>query len=471
MAKTYDLVVIGAGPGGYVTAIRAAQAGLHTAIVEQREVGGTCLNRGCIPTKALLHASHLYREMSSSAVFGLKTEAIECDTEAMYARKDAVVSRLRSGVEQLLESNQIELIRGKAEIQAEGRLTVADDRGERELHAQRIVIATGSAPALPSIPGIDLPGVVTSDDLLEHRKALCKKMVIIGGGVIGMEFATIFNGLGSEVSIIEAMPRILPTMDREISQSLSMVMKKRSVAIHTNAAVEEILPDEAGLICRFNCKGEQRTVEAEMVLIAIGRRANVEGLLSPALSLHIDRGIVVDDRFQTNVPGIYAIGDVICGGIQLAHAASAQGSNVVSHITGHPPEVNLNAIPACIYTDPEIACVGITEAEAKAQGIAVKTGKYVMSGNGKSIIEEQERGFIKVVFDSDSQVLLGAQLLCARATDLISELSTAIVNKLTMHQLTSVIRPHPTFSEGVTEAVENAMGKAIHIPPKNRGKG
>ena len=283
-----------------------------------------------------------------------------------------------------------------------------------------------------------------------------------------MEFASVFASLGCKVTIVEAMERILPTMDREISQSLSMLLKKRGVAIHTGAMVEKIEQEDGQLVCCFTEKGKAQQVGAQQILVAIGRRPNMQGLFAVGFEVACERGrIVTDESFRTSVEGIYAIGDVTAR-IQLAHMASAQGICAAHIIAGQQPPINLNAVPGCIYTDPEIASVGITEDEAKAQGIPVKKGKYLMTGNGRSIIDEQERGFIKVIAHAGTDVILGAQLMCARATDIVSELSTAIVNGLTCAQLSSVIRPHPTFCEGVTEAVEDVHGMAIHLAPKKR---
>lgn len=462
----YDLIVIGAGPGGYVAAIRAAQEGMRVALAESRDVGGTCLNRGCIPTKTLMHCSHLYHELCTAEKFGISARDASFDIEKMYARKDEVTGQLRGGVEALLKANKIDLIRGKAMVEGAGKVRVETADGTLSLTAANILLASGSVPARPPIPGLELPGVITSDELLEQAGTAYDKLVIIGGGVIGAEFATVFRALGTEVTIIEAMDRILPTMDREISQNLSMILKKRGIAIHTASMVKQIAAHPDGLECRFEAKGNEQSVTASAVLVCIGRKANLEGIFAEGFSVQTNRGVVVNEQFMTSVPGVYAIGDLVDGGIQLAHVASAQGEAAVAHMLGKEPEINLSVVPSCIYTDPEIASVGITADEAKAKGIAVKTGKYSMSGNGKSIIEAQERGFIKLVYDADSEKLLGAQLMCARATDLISELASGIANGLTVHQMASVIRPHPTFTEGVSEAVESVLGKAVHIMPK-----
>lgn len=468
--KEYQLIVIGAGPGGYEAAIRAAQLGLTTALIERRDVGGTCLNRGCIPTKAMLHSAQLYREAANFELFGLHTENTSFDWAKVHQRKNDVVVKLRTGIEQLIKANKIDFFNNSASIL--GKNDVQLDQGE-VIRGENILIATGSVPARPPIPGLDLPNVVTSDELLDdphftQADSLAKEILIIGGGVIGVEFASVFSSFGCHVTIVEAMERILPTMDREISQSLNMVLKKRGVSIHTGAMVEKLEQDENGLVCHFTEKGKAQAVPAQQVLVAIGRRPNTQGLFAEGFEVACERGrIVTDENFRTSVDSIYAIGDVTSK-IQLAHMASAQGICAVHTIAGQKPPIDLRYVPGCIYTDPEIASVGITEDEAKQQGIPVKKGKFLMTGNGRSLIDEQERGFIKVLAHQETDVILGAQLMCSRATDIVAELATAIVNGLTCAQLAGVIRSHPTFCEGVTEAVEDVHAMAIHLAPKKR---
>ena len=468
--KEYQLIVIGAGPGGYEAAIRAAQLGLTTALIERRDVGGTCLNRGCIPTKAMLHSAQLYREAANFDLFGLHTENTSFDWAKVHQRKNDVVVKLRTGIEQLIKANKIDFFNNSASILGENDVQL--DQGE-VIRGENILIATGSVPARPPIPGLDLPNVVTSDELLDdphftQADSLAKEILIIGGGVIGVEFASVFSSFGCHVTIVEAMERILPTMDREISQSLNMVLKKRGVSIHTGAMVEKLEQDENGLVCHFTEKGKAQAVPAQQVLVAIGRRPNTQGLFAEGFEVACERGrIVTDENFRTSVDSIYAIGDVTSK-IQLAHMASAQGICAVHTIAGQKPPIDLRYVPGCIYTDPEIASVGITEDEAKQQGIPVKKGKFLMTGNGRSLIDEQERGFIKVLAHQETDVILGAQLMCSRATDIVAELATAIVNGLTCAQLAGVIRPHPTFCEGVTEAVEDVHAMAIHLAPKKR---
>lgn len=468
MAERYDLVVIGAGPGGYVGAIKAAQLGLKTAIVEARQIGGTCLNRGCIPTKTLMHSSHLYSEMQEAGLYGLSAQGTGYDFAAMHARKDEVVGKLRDGVSFLLNANKVDVMTGMGKILNANTVEVETSEGKETLETNNILIASGSVPARPPIPGMELDGIVTSDELLEGTPTDYKTLTVIGGGVIGVEFASVFSALGCKVTIIEALDRIIPTMDKEIAQNLSMILKKRGIEVNTSCKVEKFEKTAEGITCYYTGKKGEGTATSQGVLVSIGRRFNVAGLFAEGFEVKMERGIVVDENFATSVPGVYAIGDVIHGGIQLAHVASAQAENAVCAIAGQKPGIDLNTVPSCIYTNPEIASVGISADDAKAAGREVKTGKFSVSSLAKSMIENQERSFIKVVFDAETDVILGAQLMCARATDLVSELATAIVNKLTIHQLASVIRPHPTFTEAVTEAVEDAEGCAIHIAPKRR---
>ena len=462
----YDLVVIGGGPGGYVAAIRASQLGMKTALVEKRELGGTCLNRGCIPTKTLMHAANQYRESADWTDLGLQLEGRRYDFAGLHQRKNAVIGQLRDGIAQLLKANKVDVYQAAGQI-VDGNTVKA---GEETLTAGHILIAAGSVPAVPPISGADLPGVVTSDGLLEQQGVDCQRLLIIGGGVIGVEMASIYNALGKQVTIVEAAERILPPMDREISQNLSMILKKRGVEIYTGATVSAIQKTDNGLQCCFTYKKEEKTAEADVVLISVGRRPCTAGLFAEGFAVaQTERGFVeVDGQFRTSVPTISAIGDVI-GRIQLAHAAEAQGIAAVEYMQGlGQSSVNYELVPSCVYTTPEIASVGMTADEAKKAGRDVVTGKYIMNGNAKTIIEQQERGFIKVVFDKETDVLLGAQLMCARATDFISELVTAVSLGLTREQLARTMRPHPTFCEGITEAVEGAGGHSIHTMPSRR---
>ncbi len=448
----YDLIVIGAGPGGYVAAIHGAKLGKKIAVIENREVGGTCLNRGCIPTKTLTHATGLFRQMNFSAEFGIYSDNPTYSIEEMFLRKQKVVDQLKSGIEGLFQKHKIDFIQGTGKIIEKNKVLV----GDTVYHGEKLLVATGSRPSRPPIPGLSLPGVVTSDELLEEGHTY-KSLTIIGGGVIGAEFAGIYNDLGCQVTILEARERILPTMDRDISQSLAMVFKKRGIQIVTGAMVEGVEQAEEGLLCRYSVKGESKSVTSEGVLVCIGRTGNIEDLWEETMSIETERNLIItDENFQTTEPDIYAIGDIVKGGIQLAHVASAQGVNAVCAMFNQKTVYDLNVVPSCVYTSPEIASVGITSEEGKEKGIPLITGKASTLANGKSILSSSDRGYAKLLFHKDTKVLMGAQLMCDHATDMIAGLGQAIVNGLTREELAAVIYPHPTVSEIIGEAIENA---------------
>ena len=450
----YGLIVIGAGPGGHEAALRAAKLGMKTALVENRDVGGTCLNRGCIPTKSLLHAAEIAQGVKSGEAWGVTAQDLTVDFAALHRKKAEVTEKLRSGVEGLLKQKKVDLIRGTGTILAPGRVSVDGT----EYSADNILIATGSVPARPPIPGLEY--AITSDEVLAHQDRIFSSLVIIGGGVIGIELACVYHALGCQVTIVEAMERILPNMDREICQNMTMILKRRGVAVNTGCKVSAVEKEADGsLVVRYTCKDQPGEAQGEAVLCAIGRRPNTEGLFGESFSVEMERGrILVDEAFQTSVPGVYAIGDVSAR-IQLAHVATAQGVACVDRLAGREPLVDVGNVPSCIYTSPEIASIGITADEAKAAGRAVKVGKALMSANGKTVIAAGERGFIKIVADASTGVILGAQLMCERATDMLSELTEAVVNGLTARQLARVMRPHPTYEEAVSAAVEDLLEK------------
>ena len=459
--REYDLVVIGAGPGGYEAALEAAGVyGMKTALIEKEALGGTCLNHGCIPTKALLHSAELFHQMKECSVFGLDAEGVSFDMERIQSRKTEVVDTLRSGVAAMMKQKKVEVIKGSGRILDSHSVEVQGEE-KRILDTEYILIATGSRAFVPPIPGAGLKHVVTSDELLEKRDGLYGHLVIIGGGVIGMEFASVYRAFGSEVTVIEALPKIISNMDRELSQSLKMLMKKRGVGIITGASVTEIREEGEGLVCEYREKDQTSAVSCDGVLICVGRRPFTEGLFGPDVSVEMDRGrIVTDENGCTSMPGVYAAGDV-CGGIMLAHAATAMGRNAVAHMYAcMKPEdaqrvserrIADHVIPGCIYTDPEIASVGLTPEQAKTQGIDAASRKIVMSANGKTVLTGGERGFIKVVYEKQTEKILGAVMMCARASDLIGEFADAVVNGLTLSDMGRVVRPHPSFSEGITE--------------------
>lgn len=467
MGQHYDVMVIGAGPGGYVAAIRAAKLGLHVAVVEEDRAGGTCLNRGCIPAKAMIHAAETYRSAREADQFGVESGRVSFDYGKILAYKEETTDALVQGVEQLLAGNGVDRLAGKGTLLAGKKVRVTTEEKEEVYAADHIILATGSKPLLLPIPGMDLPGVLTSDGLFRLQECP-ESLAIIGGGVISVEFATAFAGLGTKVTILEALPRLVPNLDKEISQNLKMILKKRGVDIHTSASVQEVAEEDGRYVLRFTEKEQKREVSARYVLCAVGRVPNTEGLFAEDALPDMERGrVLVDEKFETSIPGVYAIGDLIFG-MQLAHTASAQGTVVAEHLAGKSASVDLSVVPSCVYTDPEIASVGLTEEDAKEQGIPVRVGKFIMSANGKSLISKEERGFVKILAAEESGVILGAQMMCARATDMIGELATAVANGLTAKQLLRGMRAHPTYNEGIGEALEELEGGAIHVMPRRK---
>lgn len=467
MGERFDVIVIGAGPGGYVAAIKCAKAGLRTAIVENRRVGGTCLNRGCIPAKAMIHASSLYREMQEAEKFGVSAERITFDYEKIVSYKEETTEKLCRGIEQLLKGNGVTILFGKGSLEQGRKVKVTGEESEEYYDAEHVILAAGSKPVILPIPGLELPGVLTSDELFKLTE-MPESLVIIGGGVISVEFASVYANLGCKVTIVEAMPRLIPNMDKEISQNLKMILKKRGIDIHTSASVQRVEQEGELYTCVFTEKEKEVKVSARYVLCAIGRCPNTEGLFGEGAEPEMERGrVVVDEKFQSSIEGVYAIGDLVKG-LQLAHLASAQGMYVAEMLAGEEASVDLSAVPGCVYTDPEIASVGMTEDEAKEKGLEIKTGKFIMSANGKSLITKEERGFIKILAEKETDMILGAQMMCARATDMIGELVTAMTNRMTVQQLLRGMRAHPTYNEGVQEALEELLGGAVHVMPKKK---
>lgn len=473
MENHYDLLIIGAGPGGNVAARKAAKLGMKVAIIDRGQVGGTCINRGCISTKALLHAATLYREMKECDRFGIHAEEVGFDLQKIYEYKDLAAAEMRREIE--LEFNELGVIfmKGTAVIQGDKRVRVTDEEGKTALYSgKHILIATGAKANMADIPGMDLPGVMTSETLLTSNENQYKSLLILGGGVIGLEIATVFNALGTEVTIIEISDRLLPNMDREFSDALEEILIRRGIHIYKESILERVEKKEDDLSCKFVYDGRNQEVQVEGVLVSVGRSADTDGLFDADVPIRLENGkIVTDEFYMTSIPGIYAVGDAI-EGIQLAHVASAEATYVVERMNNLQPSViismvpsclftPISIVPSCLYTEPEIASVGLTEEEARRKGVPVRCGKYVMDVNGQSIITKGEKGFIKVLFAADSDVLLGAQLMCPRATDMIGELATALANSLTSAQLMYAMRAHPTFNEAISCAVENSRGSSV----------
>jgi dihydrolipoamide dehydrogenase len=451
-AEMYDLIVIGGGPAGYTAAIRASQHGLKTALIEKDKAGGTCLNRGCIPTKALLHSAKVYEEAGNSSAMGISTAGISYDINKAYEYKDNTVARLRKGLLSLFEANNIDYIISEASfIDTE---TVSTVKGG--VKGRNIIIATGSVPATIPVKGIEY--ALNSDGVLSNPLQ-GEVFAIIGGGVIGVEFATYLSSIGRSVYLIEAVDRLIPMMSAELSQRLVMSLKKKKVKIFLSAKLNEIIENNGKYTVKFTDKDDKEKI-VDSVICCTGRRANISGLRLENAGLNPEGALKVNSDMYTGSGRIFAAGDVT-GGVQLAHYAAAQGICAVNSILGLPRGVNLNVVPSCIYTHPEIATVGnVTEDENTA------TGKYLLGANGRAQIE-QLNGYIKVYSDKRTDVLKGAEIYSPGATDIISEAALAIACKINVGDFIGVIHPHPTFSEGLLESVEDILGKAIHLMPKN----
>ncbi|WP_077611624.1 dihydrolipoyl dehydrogenase [Clostridium sp. Marseille-P2415] len=467
MALHYDIIVVGGGPGGYTAALKAAGLGLKTALVEKQKLGGTCVNKGCIPTKSLLHASSIFEALRNSDEFGVSTDFISFDFKKMQNYKKRSVKAYRNEVKELVAASGVTVIYGTATIRRGHTIEVNGPEGKDYYEADHIIIATGARPVTLKIPGADLPGVLTSDRLLASDTWNYDRLTIIGGGVIGVEFATVFNALCSHVTILESKEHLLGPMDSEVSQALQEELSRKGITIYCNTRVKEIREElNQGLVCVFEVNGEEQAIRSGQVLMAAGRTPCMEGLIGQDVELEMENGhMKVDSEFSTSEPGIYAIGDVVADK-KLAHVAAAQGTYVVEKIAGVQHTIRLSVVPngmfvklpvvpSCIYTEPEIASVGITREAAIACSMKVCCGRYSMSGNGKSIITKEQSGFIHLVFEEYSGTLVGAQIVCSRATDMISEMATAIANGLTAEQLMLAMRAHPTYSEGITAAIEN----------------
>ncbi len=462
MFLKYDVVIIGGGPGGYVCAIRCAQYGLKTAVIEKDLMGGTCLNRGCIPTKTLLFAADLLSNMKKGKSFGVDVQSISTDYPALKSRCSDVVGQLRDGVLRLLKKHKVDIYDGIGTVVDQGQVSVKGKDGETILETENIVLATGTVPAVPPITGADLPGVYTSDSLLSTLPAL-KELVIVGGGVIGVEFAEAYHAFGAKVTILEMLPRLLPPFDTDLARHLAASFKKKGIAVVTGAGVTSIEKGETGLTIRYKLGEEEKSAGADGVLIAVGRRAQLDGLLPFALKKERNL-IVVDQSCRTSEPGIYAIGDITYGYPQLAHSAEAQGKAAAAAMAGKECDIDFALIPQCVYTKPEIASIGMSEDEAKKSGGNLKISRVMMGTNAKSLIAD-EAGFIKMVIDEEDRIL-GASLLCRDADNLIGEVGLAVSQKMKISDFVKIIRPHPSLEEALGETAEAAHGIAIHTMPR-----
>lgn len=464
----YDLVVIGGGPGGYVAAIRASRKGARVALVEKEAIGGVCLNWGCIPTKAMIHSAELFHKVQDASKFGINIEGqVSIDLPSVVKRKDRVVRRLVKGIEVLLNNEEVDIYNGIGLLNQPGQVQVKLAEGEEKvLETENIIIATGSQVANLPIPGTDLPGVITSRDAMD-LKELPEKMVVIGGGVIGMEFAFLYANMGVDVTVIEFQDTILPEADNDITDELAKLARNKKISIHTSSQAKKIAETEGrnnNMLVAFEEEGQEKYVITDKVLIAVGRLPNLPGIDSEALGLELNErrgGIKVDDHMKTSIEGIYAIGDVT-DKVMLAHVASHQGIVAADNITGSEHRMDYKAVPSAIFTDPEVATVGMTEKDAKEAGINYVVGRFPFSANGKVMAMGERRGFVKIIKEEETGQVIGAGIIGLHATDLIASLTLAVNRNLTAHEIAETIHAHPTTAEVIHEAALDTEGGAIH---------
>ena len=466
------VIVVGGGPGGYVAAIRAAQLGAKVTLVEREHIGGTCLNIGCIPTKCLLHSAELVSEIKEQgADIGVKVSGVEVDFPQVIAHKNAISKQLTQGVAGLLKQNKVARVDGEASFTGPKTLSVKKSDGSvEEMTADAIIVATGSVNSQPPIPGLkENPNCIDSTGALSLEK-LPKSMVVIGGGVIGLELACAYAAFGTKITVVEALDHMLPMLDGDLTAIGVKHMKKMGMEFNLECPVQavEASPVGAKVTCR-NKAGETVSFEAEKVLVAIGRKANTASLNLEAAGLANDRGrIIVNDKMETSVPGVYAIGDCVKGYAQLAHTASAMGEVAAENICGMEAHYDESTNPTCVYIEPEAASVGLTEEQAKAQGIDYMVGKFPMSANGKALILNGGEGLVKIIAGREYGEVLGMHIIGPRATDLICEGALAIGSELTLDELAATIHSHPTVTETMRECALDALGRAVHIPPRRK---
>jgi len=461
MTERFDIGIVGGGPGGYVAAIRAAQLGARVALVERERLGGVCLNRGCIPTKAMTSSIELLMEMEKAEEFGILVGEPGFDFSRMMARKDDVVERLVSGVEKLMKAHKIQVIAGHGELISPRRIRVSGG-SPQEVEAEKIIIATGSVPAKPPVPGLDLPGVITSDEMVALEEPP-QDLVVVGGGVIGVEFASIFNALGTKVTIIEMLPALLPPVDEELALRYLHLLRRQGVEVHLRSPLEEIRETEGLLEVVYEGPKGEGMVQTEMVLVSTGRAPYTNGLNLQEVGVKAEEGaIAVDEHMATNVSGIYAIGDVT-GGWMLAHVASREGEVAVEHALGRDSVMEYKAVPNCVFTLPEIAGVGVTEQEAKEQNIPYRKSRFPFNASGRALAMGQTTGQVKMICQRDSGEILGVHIMGPHATDMIAEGALALRSGATAEDIIRTIHAHPTLPEAVREAALGQVDGAIHI--------
>ncbi|MFW9906806.1 MAG: dihydrolipoyl dehydrogenase [Candidatus Thorarchaeota archaeon] len=459
-----DIAIIGGGPAGYVAAIRAAQLQAKVVLIEKGELGGTCLNKGCIPTKVLVESAGRYRAFKEASRFGLQAENVSFNYSRINKRKSQIIKRLIKGVEFLLRKNQIQVLKGQGSFIDQNKILVKGNNESYEVHAINVIIATGSKPMLLPIPGIDGSKVLTSDDILE-LSIIPKSMIVIGGGVIGAEFSHIFSTFGCKITILEMLPELIPMEDPDLGKELEASFIISGVKVYTNSRVIRIsdTPDENKMVTFIDSSGNEQDIEAEYVLIAIGRTSVINGLNLDSIGIKYDQGIFVNTKMQTNVPNVFAAGDVIQGqpSPMLAYTASHEGEIAVENALGYEVEMNYNAIPSTIFTNPEVASVGLSEDRAKEK-VDILVGTFPFQVNGRAIISGQNRGLVKVILDAKTTEIIGVHIIGPNATDLIAEGALAVANRMKAEDLIKVEHAHPVFYETIKEATLDALGCAIH---------
>jgi dihydrolipoamide dehydrogenase len=464
MTTETDIAILGAGPGGYVAALRAARLGAQVTVIEEGELGGVCLNVGCIPTKALLRSAEVYRTLQHPEAFGLQIEGtVKPDWPAIKARKERIVRQLVNGVGVLLRKAGVQVIQGRGRLAAPTVLEATTADGVQRVEAQSIVIATGSRPMQLSLPGMDLPGVIDSTAALTLEE-LPRRLLIIGGGVIGAEFADIFGAFGVHVTIVEMLSSLLPLMDADLGQSLARTMAQRGVQVHLESRLTHIEAVDDSLRATVATPDGQLSLDTDRVLVAVGRQPNTEELSLDRVGVHTDKsGIPVDAQMRTNVPGVFAIGDVT-GSMQLAHVASEGGKVAVETALGRRSSLALKTVPSCVYTNPEIASVGLTEKQAREAGHDVQVGRFPLRASGKALTYGETNGFVKVVSSTRFGEVLGLHIVGPHASDLIHEGGLALALEATLDELAATVHGHPTLGEAIHEAVLAAREGALHLP-------
>lgn len=456
-----NIAILGGGPAGYVAAIRAAQLGAEVVLIEEKELGGVCLNRGCIPTKSFLGNTEIAFYIQKSKEYGIDAKIEKIDWNSAWSRKERVVKNLLMGLEPLIKENKITLLKGKGFVVNPKEIRVEMGEESVKVSSEKLIITVGSEPLIPNIPGMELPHVMTSNEALE-LKEIPRSLVIVGAGVIGLEFADMFNSIGTKVTVIEIENRILKEEDREIAEELLKVLKRKGIGFKLGAEVKEIKDNEDTLKILIEDKGKETVLKAEKVLVAVGRRIRTYSSDLVDLGINIVHGaIAVNEKMETNIPGVYAAGDVV-GGKLLAHLAYAEGRIAVENALGGETRLNYDTVPSCVYTHPEVASVGINEEEAEKRGIKVKIGSFELRHNGRALTLGERDGFVKVIVDALTGVILGGQILGPQASEMISELTLAITLGVKAETLAEMIHPHPTLSEAIMEACGHAVGRAIH---------